>query len=161
MKNFKPEKVIKHKKSEWLKLGGKLVTRIVLDADKGISQDPNGKKFPPYKESYAIKKKAGKATPKGVSSSRQINPPNLRASGKMLGSISAKRATKDSVEIHYREGEKVQGNANPPARLKKKKRNIYGLNDNNWEFAKDYINEIIDKKITKFNKKKVILEVKV
>jgi len=161
MKNFKPEKIIKHKKSEWLKLGGKLVTRIILDADKGISQDPDGKKFPPYKESYAIKKKAGKATPKGVSSSRQINPPNLRASGKMLNSISARRATKDSVEIHYREGEKVQGNANPPARFKKKKRNIYGLNDNNWEFVADFFDNRIDERIVKFNKKDIILEVKI
>ena len=79
----------------------------------------------------------------------------------MLSSISPKKATKESVEIHYREGEIVQGNANPPARLKKKKRNIYGLNDKNWSFARDYIDSIIDEKITKFNRKKVILEVKI
>ena len=183
MKNFKPQKIIQHKRSEWLKLGGKLVTRIIEDADKGISQDSDGKPFPPYSkrnadvgwrtiktkggfkrifiDSYHNLKKSGKAAPKGVSSSRQVSPPNLRLTGTMLGSISPKRATTKSVEIHYREGEKVQGNANPPSRLKKGKRNIYGLNDKNWDFAKDYIDSIIDEKITKFNRKKVILEVKI
>ena len=159
MKNFKPQKIIQHKRSEWLKLGGKLVTRIIEDADKGISQDSDGKPFPPYKGTYAIKKKSGRVI--SVGADRQVSPPNLRLTGTMLGSISPKRATKESVEIHYREGEKVQGNANPPSRLKKGKRNIYGLNDKNWDFAKDYIDSIIDEKITKFNRKKVILEVKI
>ena len=56
MKNFKPQKVLQHKRSEWLKLGGKLVTRIIEDADKGISQDFDGKLFPFYKDTYAIKR---------------------------------------------------------------------------------------------------------
>lgn len=160
MKNFKPKEILKLKKSQWTILGGKLVTRILEDTNKGVSQNLDSKLFPPYKKSYAILKAAGKATPSGISSDRQTSPSNLRASGKMLGSITPKKATKQSVEIHYREGEIVQGNANPPARLNKGKRNIYGLNNNNWEFARDYINNIIDGNITKFYRKKVILEVK-
>lgn len=159
MKNFKPDKIVQQRKKDWLILGGKLATRIKLDAQKGISQDPDGKPFPPYKKSYADLKKVGRATPKGVRSDRQVSPPNLRATGNMLGSISPLRATKDSVTIVFREGEKVLGNANPPARFKKKKRNIYGLNDDNWEFAKKYINDIIDNRIVKFSRKKIVIEI--
>ncbi len=161
MKNFKPDKLVQQRRSAWLKLGGKLATAIKEDAQKGISQDPDGKPFPPYKESYAIKKAAGKATPKGVSSSRQVSPPNLRASGEMLGSMSPQKATKDSVEIIYRDGLKVLGNANPPARLKKGKRNIFGLNNKNWGHARDFIDDEIDQKILKFNRKKVFFDIKV
>ena len=161
MKNFRPDKLVQQRRSAWLKLGGKLATTIKQDAEKGISQDPDGKPFPPYKESYAIKKAAGKATPKGVRSDRQVSPPNLRATGNMLGSISPQKATKDSVEIIYREGLKVLGNANPPARLKKGKRNIFGLNNKNWGLARDFIDDEIDQKILKFNRKKVFFDIKV
>ena len=41
--------ITKIKKGKWAELGGKLVTRIVEDADKGISQDGDGDKFPPYR----------------------------------------------------------------------------------------------------------------
>jgi|TARA_R110001592_G_scaffold78940_2_gene236393 hypothetical protein len=150
MKNFKPDKILKRKKEEWLKLGGKLVTRIIEDAEKGISQEPEGSSFPAYTESYAIKKAAGKVL--SVGADRQVSPPNLRLTGAMLGSISPQKATRDSVELIYREAEKVEGNA-------KKKRNVYGLNDKNWEFARGYINDIIENKITKFNRKKVVIEI--
>ena len=183
MKNFKPDKLVQQRSSAWLKLGGKLVTRIVEDSDSGISQDPSGKPFPPYSkrnadvgwrtiktkkgvkrifiDSYYNLKKAGKATPKGVSSSRQVSPPNLRASGEMLNSIKAQKATTDSVEIIYRSGLKVLGNANPPQQTNKPRRNIYGLNDKNWEFARDFIDDEIDQKILKFNLKKVFFDIKV
>ena len=159
MKNFRPDKLVQQRRSDWLKLGGKLATTIKQDAEKGISQDPDGKPFPPYKESYAIKKAAGKASPVGAD--RQISPPNLRLTGTMLGSISPQKATKDSVEIIYRDGLKVLGNANPPARLKKGKRNIFGLNDKNWGLARDFIDDEIDQKILKFNRKKVFFDIKV
>ena len=159
MKNFRPDKLVQQRRSAWLKLGGKLATTIKQDAEKGISQDPDGKPFPPYKESYAIKKAAGKASPVGAD--RQISPPNLILTGTMLGSISPQKATKDSVEIIYREGLKVLGNANPPARLKKGKRNIFGLNNKNWGHARDFIDDEIEQKILKFNRKKVFFDIKV
>ena len=163
MKNFKPDKLVQQRRSDWLKLGGKLVTRIVEDSDSGISQDGSGssRDFEAYSYDYAIKKKAGKDTPKGVSSSRQVSPPNLRASGEMLNSIKAQKATTDSVEIIYRSGLKVLGNANPPQQTNKPRRNIYGLNDKNWEFARDFIDDEIDQKILKFNLKKVFFDIKV
>ena len=161
MKNFKPDKLVQQRRSDWLKLGGKLVTRIVEDSDSGISQDPDGRAFEKYSIDYRILKKAGKATPKGVSSSRQVSPPNLRASGEMLNSIKAQKATTDSVEIVYRSGLKVLGNANPPHQTNKPRRNVYGLNDKNWEFARDFINDEIDQRILKFNLKKVFFDIKV
>ena len=171
------------KKGKWLKLGGMLATRIVLDADNGISQDGAGKKFPPYSrrnagvgwrriktkkgirnvfiDSYYNLKKDGKAAPKGPGVSRQVSPPNLRLTSTMLNSIKAQRATKESVEINYRDGLKVLGNANPPKKLKKPRRNIYGLNDKNWKFAGDFIADEIDLNIFKFSRKSIIMDVKV
>ena len=161
MKKFRPDKLIQQRSSDWLRLGGKLVTRIIRDSDDGISQDPDGKPFKKYSKDYRILKKEGKATPKGVSSSRQVSPPNLRASGEMLNSIKTQRATRDSVEINYRSGLKVLGNANPPGKTNKPRRNIYGLNDKNWEFARDFIDKEVDRKILKFNRKKVFFDIKV
>ena len=149
------------KKGKWLELGGMLATRIVLDADNGISQDGAGKKFPPYSSNYSKLKASGKASKKGVSSDRQVSPPNLRLTSTMLNSIKAQRATKESVEINYRDGLKVLGNANPPKKLKKPRRNIYGLNDKNWEFAGDFIADEIDLNIFKFSRKSIIMNVKV
>ena len=160
MKGFRPDKLVQQRRSDWLKLGGKLVTRIVNDSDRGISQDLDGHAFKQYSKEYRTLKKAGKATPKGVSSSRQIAPPNLRASGEMLNSFKAQKATGDSVEINYRSGLKVMGNANPPSGTKKPRRNIYGLNEDNWGFARDFIDKEIDQKILKFNRKKVYFDIK-
>lgn len=147
---MKIHKVIEMKKSDWLELGGKLATRIVKDADKGISQDGKGKPFAPYKASYAIKKAAGKASLKGISVSRQISPPNLRLTGTMLDSIKAQNPTTESVEILYADGAKVMGNAKPPARLKKKRRNIYGLNEKNTAFIQEFMESKYNTKIKRF-----------
>ncbi|QDP53922.1 MAG: hypothetical protein Unbinned202contig1002_51 [Prokaryotic dsDNA virus sp.] len=144
---------------KWALLGGKLVTRIVKDAGKGISQDPDGKPFPAYKESYANLKKIGKAGAKGTGKSRQINPPDLRLTGEMLNSIKAQKPTNDSVEINYRSGLKVLGHSKK--RGNKAKRNIIGLNDKNWEFAKDFIADEIDDRIIKFYKKKVKIDLEI
>ena len=76
---------IRMRKKDWLILGGKLATRIVKDTDKGISQDKDGKKFPPYTKEYAEKKSKGG----GVKTNRQVSPPNLRLTGVMLNSLNA------------------------------------------------------------------------
>jgi len=178
---MKSKDLVKFKKSQWLKLGGKLATRIVEDADKGISQDGDGDKFPPYSkrnagvgwrtiktkkgnrsifiDSYFNLKKNGKATPKGVSASKQTNPPNLRLTGTMLNSLKVQKATTESVEINYRDGEKVLGHSKK--RGNKPKRNIYGLNNKNLQFVQDFINENINDNIRKFNKKDIIIDVKI
>ena len=149
------------KKSDWLALGGKLATRIVKDAEKGISQDGKGKPFPPYKKSYAIKKATGKATLKGISADRQISPPNLRLTGTMLDSIKAKNPTTESVKILFADGEKVMGNAKPPARLKKKRRNIYGLNEPNTAFIQEFIESKYNSKIKRFVAKALEIDIKI
>ena len=158
---MKLKDIAKLKKEKWAKLGGKLVTRIIEDAGKGISQDGSGESrdFKAYSYDYAVKKKAGKAAPKGVSADRQTSPPNLRLTGEMLGSLKVQRATTESVEINYRSGLKVLGHSEK--RGNKPKRNIYGLNNKNQEFVKDYINDEIDENITKYFKKKIIIDVKV
>ena len=126
---MKLKDIAKVKKEKWAKLGGKLVTRIIEDAGKGISQDGDGDKFPPYRsKKYKELKKAGKLV-KGVGISRQVNPPDLRLTGTMLGSLKVQRATTESVEINYRDGEKVIGHSKK--RGNKPKRNIYGLNNKN------------------------------
>ncbi len=158
---MKLRNVIEMKKSDWLALGGKLATRIVKDAEKGISQDGKGKPFPPYKKSYAIKKATGKATLKGISADRQISPPNLRLTGTMLDSIKAKNPTTESVEILFADGEKVMGNAKPPARLKKKRRNIYGLNEPNTAFIQEFIESKYNSKIKRFVAKALEIDIKI
>ena len=176
---MKAKDIAKIKKGKWAELGGKLITRIVEDADKGISQDGNGEKFPPYSkknagvgwktiktkkgnrsvfiDSYFNLKKEGKLV-KGVGVSRQTNPPNLRLTGEMLNSLKVQKATTESVEINYRSGLKVIGHSEK--RGNKPKRNIYGLNKKNEQFVKDFIEEEIDDRIVKFHKKKIIIDIK-
>ena len=138
----------------WLILGGKLVTRILQDTDKGISQDGAGTKFPKYSDDYEAKKKAGKAGPKGVSNNRQTSPPNLKLTGVMLNSLKAQKPTSSSVELNYRDGLKFEGNA-------KRKRNVYGLNDNNFEFVKEFFRDELDNRIIKFSRKDIVVDLKV
>ena len=125
----------------WLILGGKLVTRILQDTDKGISQDGAGTKFPKYSDDYEAKKKAGKAGPKGVT-------------GVMLNSLKAQKPTSSSVELNYRDGLKFEGNA-------KRKRNVYGLNDKNFEFVKEFFRDELDNRIIKFSRKDIVIDLKV
>ena len=108
---MKPKDIMPFEKRKWLELGGKLVTRILEDTEKGISQDGAGTKFPKYSKSYAEKKKIGKAGPKGPSKNKQTSPPNLRLTGVMLNSLKAQKPTSSSVELNYREGLKFEGNA--------------------------------------------------
>jgi len=147
--------LLQTKKTQWLVLGGKLVTKILQDTVKGISQDGSGKSrdFPEYSFKYAKRKSQGKATAKGKAKSRQTSPPDLRLTGKMLNSIKAQRATNISVELNYREAKKVEDNA-------KMGRNIFGLNDKNEDFVQDYFDKIIDERIIKFAKKDIIISTK-
>ena len=175
---MKADDIAKQKAKDWLILGGKLVTRILKDTDKGISQDGDGftKDFPPYSkkgadvwfrrigkgdkrrtvfiDSYLNKKKKGRATPKGVQANKQVSPPNLRLTGVLLNSLKAQSATSNSVELNYRDGLKFEGNA-------KNGRNVYGLNDKNETFVKEYFEKIIDDRIVKFSKKDIIIDLNV
>ena len=156
---MKPSDLVKV--TGWKTLGGKLATRIVKDSDKGISQDGDGEKFKAYKPTYSALKAAGKASPKGVAPSRQVSPPNLRLTGEMLNSIYATNPTKQSVDIVFRSGLKVLGNANPPKRLKKPRRNIYGLNNGNQEFVQTFVDDKIDKNIKIFSRKTIKFEINI
>lgn len=158
---MKAKDITKFKRSQWLELGGSLARRIVEDADKGISQDGagNSRDFKAYSFAYAKKKATGKAGPKGVGVDRQTSPPNLRLTSEMLNSIKAQKATTDSVEINYRSGLKVLGHSKK--RGNKPKRNIYGLNDKNQKHVKDFIENVIDDRIIKFNKKKIKFDIKI
>tara|TARA_R110002020_G_C15823905_1_gene733429 strand:- start:11 stop:487 length:477 start_codon:yes stop_codon:yes gene_type:complete len=153
--------LVKTEAKDWKILGGKLATRIVKDTDKGISQDGKGEKFKAYKPSYALKKSTGKAGKKGVSTDRQTSPPNLRLTGKMLDSIKAQNATKTSVEILYADGLKVMGNANPPNKSRKPRRNIYGLNEDNQQFVEDYLENKIENNILRFIAKDIEIDLNI
>jgi len=139
----------------WATIGGKTVTRIVKDSDKGFGTNENtGKrqKFPGYTSSYSIKKSEGKAGPKGVSKSRQVNPPNLRLTGTMLNSIKADKATNVGVDIIYRDGLKVKGNAD-------KGRNIFGVNDVNEKKIVKELSDYINRNSQKYASKKVSIKI--
>jgi hypothetical protein len=72
----------------------------------------------------------------------------------MLNSLKAQKPTDESVELNYRDGLKFEGNA-------KRGRNVYGLNDKNEQFARDYFRKIIDDRIVKFSKKDIIINLDV
>lgn len=148
--NMKAHQVLDIPRELWAKIGGQTATRIVKDADKGIGYKG---KLKPYKsEIYKQRKAAGKAAPKGVSASRQINPPNLRLTGVMLNSISAQNPTKHGVEIIFRDGLKVEGNA-------KRGRDIYGISDKNERILLNDLSTHIKKNLNKYAKKSI--EVKI
>jgi|TARA_R110002012_G_C11180515_1_gene556997 ABC-type uncharacterized transport system substrate-binding protein len=153
--------LVKTEAKDWKILGGKLATRIVKDADKGISQDGKGtsRDFESYSYNYAVKKSTGKAGKKGVSTDRQTSPPNLRLTGKMLDSIKAQNATKTSVEILYADGLKVMGHAKE--QRNKPKRNIYGLNDKNQQFVEDYLENKIENNILRFVAKDIEIDLNI
>ena len=151
--------IVKTDKKDWKILGGKLATRIVKDSDRGISQDKNGEPFKAYSANYSLKKGMGKAGKKGLSKDRQVSPPNLRLTGKMLDSIKAQNATKVSVEILFADGEKVMGHAKK--RGNKPKRNIYGLNNNNQKFLEDYLSKKIENNILRFIAKDIEIDLNI
>ena len=165
--------IAKFPKSLWEKIGGRTATRIVEDADDGIGAD--GKRFPEYTPEYsAAKMKGFKDTqvsfttrsgqdvnfiahnpPKslrGIGLNRKVSPPNLRLTGVMLNSIKSRKATKTGVEIEFRDGLKVQGNA-------KNKRNIYGVSPKNEDLIMKDLGVYLGKQVDKYAK--IPIEIKV
>ena len=70
---MKAEDILNLPRSVWKRVGGKAATKIVKDSDKGFGTNEAGNryKFKGYTAEYASKKAAGKAGPKGVSTSKQ------------------------------------------------------------------------------------------
>jgi len=142
---MRAQDIIKFPKNLWAKVGGKAATKVVKDADKGKGYK---KDFKAYTSEYAKQKAAGKAGPKGVSTSRQVSPPNLRLTGTMLNSISAQKPTEIGVDIVYRDGLKVEYNA-------KMKRDIYGISKENEKRITDELSNFIGKQVGKYAKESV------
>ena len=172
---MKAHDILNLPRSVWKRVGGKAATKIVKDSDKGYGTDANGRryKFPEYKthspfwftktlkkgtkkrifaEDYPTRKAAGRAGPKGVSTSKQTSPPNLRLTGTMLGSISAQKATNVGVDIVFREGLKVKGNAD-------RGRNIFGINDQNENEIVKNLSDFIGKNVKKYARKPINITV--
>jgi hypothetical protein len=147
---MKAQDMLNIPRSIWARIGGRAVTKIKQDADKGFGTNERGKryKFKNYTESYKIKKAAGKAAPKGVSTSKQISPPNLFLTGTMLGSISAQKPTNVGVDIVFREGLKVKGNADMG-------RNIFGINQQNEKEIVKNLSDYIGKNVKKYARKPI------
>ena len=152
---MKAEDMLELPRSLWAKVGGKAATKIVKDSDQGFGTNENtGKryKFPEYTSKYATKKAMGKAGPKGVGTSKQTNPPNLRLVGTMLGAISAQKPTNVGVDIVFRDGLKVKGNADNG-------RNIFGINDQNEDEIVKNLSNYIGKNVKKYAKKPINITV--
>ena len=147
---MKAEDILNLPRSVWKRVGGKAATKIVKDSDKGFGTNEAGNryKFKGYTAEYASKKAAGNAGPKGVGTSKQTSPPNLFLTGTMLGSISAQEATNVGVDIVFREGLKVKGNAD-------RGRNIFGVNDQNEDEIVKNLSDFIGKNVKKYARKPI------
>jgi hypothetical protein len=58
--------------------------------------------------------------------------------------------------LNYRDGLKFEGNAKG-----KKRRNVYGLNNKNEDFVQEFFRDEIDDRIFRFNKKDIVIDLKV
>jgi len=150
---MKAQDMLNIPRSIWARIGGRAATKIVKDADKGIgTRESSNKRYKfntvPYSTKYAIRKAAGKAAPKGVSTSKQTNPPNLRLTGQMLNSISAQKPTNVGVDIVFRDGLKVKGNADMG-------RNIFGINQQNEKEIVKNLSDYIGKNVKKYARKPI------
>ena len=148
---MKAQDILNLPRSVWAKIGGKAATKIVNDSDKGYgTREGTNKryKFKAYTTQYASRKSAGKAASKGVSTSKQTSPPNLRLTGTMLGSISAQKPTNIGVDIVFRDGLKVKGNADNG-------RNIFGLNSENEDQILKNLSNVVGKNVNKYAKKPI------
>ncbi len=150
---MKAQDMLNIPRSIWARVGGRAATKIVKDADKGIgTRESSNKRYKfntvPYSTKYAIRKAAGKAAPKGVSTSKQVSPPNLRLTGQMLNSISAQKPTNVGVDIVFRDGLKVKGNADMG-------RNIFGINQQNEKEIVKNLSDYIGKNVKKYARKPI------
>lgn len=148
---MKAQDILNLPRSVWAKIGGEAATKIVKDSDKGYgTREGTNKryKFKAYSTQYASRKSAGKAGPKGVGTGKQTSPPNLRLTGTMLGSISAQKPTNIGVDIVFRDGLKVKGNADNG-------RNIFGLNSENEDQILKNLSNVVGKNVNKYAKKPI------
>jgi len=148
---MKAQDILNLPRSVWAKIGGRAATKIVKDSDKGYgTREGTNKryKFKAYTTQYASRKSAGKAGPKGVGTVKQTSPPNLRLTGTMLGSISAQKPTNIGVDIVFRDGLKVKGNADNG-------RNIFGLNSENEDRILKNLSNVVGKNVNKYAKKPI------
>ena len=148
---MKAQDILNLPRSVWAKIGGKAATKIVNDSDKGYgTREGTNKryKFKAYTTQYASRKSAGKAGPKGVGTGKQTSPPNLRLTGTMLGSISAQKPTNIGVDIVFRDGLKVKGNADNG-------RNIFGVNSENEDQILKNLSDVVGKNVNKYAKKPI------
>ena len=148
---MKAQDILNLPRSVWAKIGGRAATKIVKDSDKGYgTREGTNKryKFKAYTTQYASRKSAGKAASKGVSTSKQTSPPNLRLTGTMLNSISAQKPTNIGVDIVFRDGLKVKGNADNG-------RNIFGLNSENEDQILKNLSNVVGKNVNKYAKKPI------
>lgn len=148
---MKAQDILNLPRSVWAKIGGEAATKIVKDSDKGYgTREGTNKryKFKAYTTQYASRKSAGKAGPKGVGTGKQTSPPNLRLTGTMLGSISAQKPTNIGVDIVFRDGLKVKGNADNG-------RNIFGLNSENEDQILKNLSNVVGKNVNKYAKKPI------
>ena len=169
---MKAQDILNLPRSVWAKIGGEAATKIVKDSDKGYgTREGTNKryKFPEYKrhspfwftktlkdgtkksiyaEDYPTRKAAGRAASKGVSTSKQTSPPNLRLTGTMLNSISAQKPTNIGVDIVFRDGLKVKGNADNG-------RNIFGVNSENEDQILKNLSDVVGKNVNKYAKKPI------
>ena len=134
----------------WKKIGGRIATGIVKNADKGLDKD--GNRFKSYTSGYTKKKSTGKASPKGVSVSRQVSPPNLRLTSVMLNSISAQNPDKYGVDIVFRDGLKIEGNA-------KRGRDIYGISSDNADQIVKTLSDNVGKNIKKYIRESIEIKI--
>ena len=148
---MKAQDILNLPRSVWAKIGGRAATKIVKDSDKGYgTREGTNKryKFKAYTTQYASRKSAGKAGPKGVGTGKQTSPPNLRLTGTMLGSISAQKPTNIGVDIVFRDGLKVKGNADNG-------RNIFGVNSENEDQILKNLSDVVGKNVNKYAKKPI------
>lgn len=147
---MKAQDILNLPRSGWARIGGKAATKIVKDSDKGFGTTEQGKryKFERYTETYETRKASGKAGLKGVSTSKQVTPPNLRLTGQMLNSISAQKPSNIGVDIVFRDGLKVKGNADNG-------RNIFGVNEQNQKEIINNLTNLIGKNVKKYASKPI------
>ena len=147
---MKAQDILNLPRSAWARIGGKAATKIVKDSDKGFGTTEQGKryKFKSYTETYKTRKASGKADLKGVSTSKQVTPPNLRLTGQMLNSISAQKPSNIGVDIVFRDGLKVKGNADNG-------RNIFGVNEQNQKEIINNLTNLIGKNVKKYASKPI------
>ena len=150
---MKAQDILNLPRSVWAKIGGRAATKIVKDSDKGYgTREGTNKRYSfrtvPYTTQYASRKSAGKAASKGVSTSKQTSPPKLRLTGTMLNSISAQKPTNIGVDIVFRDGLKVKGNADNG-------RNIFGLNSENEDQILKNLSNVVGKNVNKYAKKPI------